>query len=355
MFLHFFISGFRLESILSRSRDSCLEAVERISVPNKDNDDDKGKPSKQDLNPQNGSEAYKVMSDKSGYITRFSLDLIVEQAQEADVFVRYNRHVGDYVAEHTLLAHVWDAKTRDEEKSLEDRISENILSNSSALSSVLSSSHDTKSLDELDIEEKLGLFIQQGVVMDGKRTGDFDVTFGIQQLSDIAMRALSPGINDPQTAIQCMDVLSEVLGHLACIKLAVPHAVDQDGILRVCAPRRSFSYFLSQLDPIRHYGQNDLAVCRRGIRLFGDLGCILTRRDRKPPKRDGRVRIVLAQMDQWLSVAKENFTGPELKSLQALYDHERENITDSMHPTAKHADSVDQDLQDLEVTHKEDE
>jgi len=52
-----------------------------------------------------------------------------------------------------------------------------------------------------------------------------DVGFGLQQLVDIAVRALSPGINDPTTAIQCLDHVTEVL-------VAIGNQHDPPNVLR---------------------------------------------------------------------------------------------------------------------------
>ena len=144
-------------------------------------------------------------------------------------------------------------------------------------------------------EERMGYFASQGISISKKRSGDFDVSLGIQQLSDIAVRALSPGVNDPQTAIQCMDVLSSLLVTLAKLNLGIPNARDANDNVRLCAPRRSFSFLLAMLDSLRHYGASDLGVCRRGLCMFGDLRAILTRQGQMD-----RVPAVFDQLEQWM-------------------------------------------------------
>lgn len=174
-----------------------------------------------------------------------------------------------------------------------------------------------------------------------------DVTLGIQQLSDIAVRALSQAINDPHTAIQCMDSLSDLLARLGVMELGVPSVKDSKGVVRACAPRRSFAFLLSLLDSIRRYGASDLNVCRQGIRLFGDLACILTR-----AKRIDRVVPVVAQLQQWMAVSRESFASgsPELKNLQELYEHELDAISDAEDKLLDEPDLASRDMQFFNTT-----
>ena len=59
-------------------------------------------------------------------------------------------------------------------------------------------------------------------------------------------------------------------------------------------------------------------------------------------------------MEQWLNVTKQNFikNSPELDSLQALYDHEFENLTVAMSTTVQDDETVKVSMQVLEITHR---
>ena len=54
------------------------------------------------------------------------------------------------------------------------------------------------------------------------RSGELDITLGIQQLVDVAVRALSTGVNDPHTAVQAINFLSALFGHLAYLDFIIP-------------------------------------------------------------------------------------------------------------------------------------
>lgn len=269
--------------------------------------------------------------------------------------VRYNHQIGDFINKGAILCYVWDAHTRKSEESLEQRVNKCL----AACGADSDDGHQSPAKDaklqsskkvENDVEARLGVWCSQGICLSKKRNGDYDVTLGIQELSDIAVRALSPGVNDPHTAVQCMDVLSSLLAELARMDLDVPNARDADGHLRLCAPRRSFAYLTSMLDAIRRYGASDLGVCRRGVRLFGELGAILTRDHRLD-----RVPAVLAQLEQWKRVGEQNFesNSPEIESLRDLYDHMLRSIAESDSLVLKRGESVGKDLQEYEITHKE--
>lgn len=97
-----------------------------------------------------------------------------------------------------------------------------------------------------EVERRLGCLVNEGVALSKKRTSDLDATLGFQQLCDIAVRALSPGVNDPYAATSCMDVLTSVLATLATMNIGVPHTrlkmtafayVHRGAPTRTCWPR----------------------------------------------------------------------------------------------------------------------
>jgi len=78
-----------------------------------------------------------------------------------------------------------------------------------------------------------------------------DASFGIRQIVDIALKALSPGVNDTTTAVMCVDYLGAILDRLAVRGIASPHRLDQ-GELRVIARGSSFESLLAEaFDQIR--------------------------------------------------------------------------------------------------------
>ncbi|MEO8368657.1 MAG: DUF2254 family protein [Candidatus Solibacter sp.] len=87
--------------------------------------------------------------------------------------------------------------------------------------------------------------------------------FLFRQLTEIAVRALSPGINDPFTAIECLDRLTAGFRRLAGRERPSPVRRDDRGEARVTAPPQSFARMARlSLGSIRHYGQTHEEVLR---------------------------------------------------------------------------------------------
>ena len=65
------------------------------------------------------------------------------------------------------------------------------------------------------------------------RTLQQDVEFGVLQIVDIALKAISPAVNDPSTAITCVDQLSRILIRFASREVPSSHLCDPPGVVRV--------------------------------------------------------------------------------------------------------------------------
>ena len=103
--------------------------------------------------------------------------------------------------------------------------------------------------------------LHKGFTLGPKRTPIEDPEFAVHQLIEIALRALSPGINDPYSAIACVDKLTAMICDLT--QEHFPHGVtcDKDGIERVSYKTTSFKNLANiAYDQIRQYSQTCLAV-----------------------------------------------------------------------------------------------
>ena len=90
------------------------------------------------------------------------------------------------------------------------------------------------------------------------RSSSRDVERGISQLAEVAVRALSPGVNDPFTAGQALRRLGQSLAVLGDRKLPTSAFYDDDGTLRLVVPTPTVSDLLHlAFDQVRHYGRSD--------------------------------------------------------------------------------------------------
>jgi uncharacterized membrane protein len=105
------------------------------------------------------------------------------------------------------------------------------------------------------------------------RTLQQDVEFGVLQIVDIALRAISPAVNDPSTAISCVDQLSRILIRFAGRESPDPILYDLPGVPRVIISWIDCEKLLdTAFEQIRLYAQADVAVSLRMLRALGDIG-----------------------------------------------------------------------------------
>jgi uncharacterized membrane protein len=96
------------------------------------------------------------------------------------------------------------------------------------------------------------------------KTSQQDLEFSIDQMVEIAARALSPGINDPYTAITCIDNLTAVMSYLAQAKFPSKYRYDQEGNLRIIANTLDFEGVLdAAFNQIRQFSEGSTAVIIR--------------------------------------------------------------------------------------------
>jgi uncharacterized membrane protein len=147
----------------------------------------------------------------------------------------------------------------------------------------------------LSVERRLGQFIPEGTTLFRfsrsknsclAASGDFvkrfdigpvrtmeqDIEFGLLQLVDIALKAISPAVNDPSTAINCIDQLSRLLVRVAGREPRPSAMYDPPGVVRVAFHPVPFSKLLDcAFEQIVHYGKTDAAVTLRVMRALGDI------------------------------------------------------------------------------------
>ena len=155
---------------------------------------------------------YAVPVHVSGYIKSVDHDAILSLARDRRTIVRMEQGIGAFVVQDTALA-----------------------------SLALTYPPDQETIVALNGAYSIGRH----------RTAEQDPSFGIRQMVDIALKALSPGVNDTSTAVMCVDYLTEILARLACRQFPPSHCYEEEKTLRViaivptfegCWPRRSIRF-----------------------------------------------------------------------------------------------------------------
>lgn len=169
----------------------------------------------------------------AGYIQGIATDRLVTIAQEHDLVFELACMTGDFVAVGRPLLQVSPAEKL-----------------SPALTETL--------LNQFDIGTERTMFE--------------DILFGIRQLVDIAIKALSPAVNDPTTAINCLDYLTNILVQAVHCSDEHAHLRDTAGTVRLLARRVSFAAMVElAFNQIRHYGCGDVLVDIRMIDALTEI------------------------------------------------------------------------------------
>ena len=179
-----------------------------------------------------------ILSDVSGYIRFIDTSRLVSLAKSWRVKLRVLRRVGQFVPAGIPLLMV--SKT-----------------------------------DRLSPEGSAG--IREAFDFGPSRTLQQDVEFGVLQIVDIALKAISPAVNDPTTAISCVDQLSRILIRFLSKEAPNSFLYDPPGVFRVYIPWMGFEQMLdSAFEQIRLYSKTDIAVSLRLLRALGDISATTT-------------------------------------------------------------------------------
>ncbi len=195
-----------------------------------------------------------VLSGVSGYVRFIDARRLVAQARSAGVTIRVLRRVGHFVPEGIPLLMV----------SRGDKLS-------------------GERVAEMRAAFEFG----------PTRTLQQDVEYGILQIVDIALKAISPAVNDPSTAISCVDQLSRILIRFALREPPEPLLYDPPGVVRVSLPWLSFDRLVeSAFEQIRLYAKSDVAVSLRMLRALGDIAATIPDPEGRRPLVERGQRIV---------------------------------------------------------------
>lgn len=174
--------------------------------------------------------AASVLAAESGYLLAVHADSLIDLAEDRRLTIRMDVPVGGFVIEGEPLASVWPVSA----------------------------------VDDAAVKA-----VRDAFVLGEERTPDQDVDLGIIVISDIAVRALSPGVNDPTTAMLCIDRLAEVLVRLGTSVPPFAARVSASGELRFLARVTTFEMAVAlAFDQIRYYGVGNPAIV---IKLFDGL------------------------------------------------------------------------------------
>ena len=236
-FIHHISTSLQAEHIIAEIGHDLENAIDRLAQDETSTQVYERELRNSDDIPENfEDQAQTVSSTQSGYMQTVDYDSLKNIAIEHDLLLRLFKRAGDFVVKADELLAVLPG----------DQVSE-------------------------DLSEQLN----DAFVTGSQRISGQDVELAIHQLVEVAVRALSPGINDPFTAVNVINQLTASLSELAERSIPGGFHYDKDGNLRVIEEAVTFGKLIkASFDRIRQYGRTNVDVM---IRLLEALTIIAGR------------------------------------------------------------------------------
>jgi len=175
-----------------------------------------------------------IKSSGNGYIAEVYYNKIFELAKDNKVLIIFDKLPGQFVTDEDVIAKIYYDRSSELMEDLSEKICEC-----------------------LDIGDR--------------RTEVQDFSFSIQKLVEVAIKALSPGINDPNTAIQCIRDLGLLLRELSTLKAGYVVIRDEENGNRASLYRESYDLdkvLSDTFNQMIHYGQDDIYVILTIIKAY---------------------------------------------------------------------------------------
>ncbi len=230
-FIHHVATSIQADQIISSVTQELLETI-RTLFPEEIGHELPPEEKPRDLPPSHSS-ASSLEAKQSGYLGAVNGDALIDIAQQGGLVITLRCRPGQFILEGTPIAVLQAAEP---------------------------------------IPDDLRSKVLDHFIITAQRTAFQDVGFCVEQLTQIATRALSPSINDPDTAVTCINYLGVGLSYFVRRKIPSPYRYDGGGQLRVIGKAITFAELLQMaLQPIRNYGAEHLVVMARTLEILESL------------------------------------------------------------------------------------
>lgn len=237
-FIHHIASSIQASNIIASVAQETDASIDRL-LPKKlgqGPDEDEGR--NHILELQDERTWYPVPAAVSGYIQSVDNDALLGLARDRKTVVRMERGIGAFVVQNTALA-----------------------------SLALTYPPDQDMITALN----------EAYSISRHRTIEQDPAFGIRQIVDMAIKALSPGVNDTSTAVMCVDYLTAILARLGCRQFPPSHRYEGE-TLRVIVIAPTFEGLLAEaFDQIRGSAAGNVAIMARMLGAIDALASLTVR------------------------------------------------------------------------------
>lgn len=263
-FIHHAATIIQVSHIISEASHDLHQAIDRLFPKKLGQSLPKSKPDEHAIPANFDWDVYRVKAKSSGYVQAIDNEKLMQIACDRSLLLHVKSRPGRFLVKGSELVMVFPGDK---------------------------------------VNRKLSDRINDAFMFGRQRTEQQDVEFPINQIVDIALRAISPGINDPTTAIECIDSLSAGLSHLAQRKIPSAYRYDDDNNLRVIAEPFTFAGLVdAAFNQIRQYGKSDVGVI---IRLLEAIATIARYTQNEPDRAALRRHAEMIRHDSYEAVSQE--------------------------------------------------
>lgn len=232
LFIHRTAISIQADTIISKLSHEFTEQLQKQFI-----EDERNVPQKGEAQLIKDLEEYEikqtVQNTRSGYIINFNYDILKEQAVENNLVIKTLYRPGEYVLAGDGMLEVYSNE---------------------------------------ELEQNFLERLRGEVFLGDSRSSDQDVENALRKLVEVACRALSPGINDPFTAIDCINKIGGALRLALENRLPDDYLYDEQGRLRLVIKRVDFPGLLNTgFHQIRQFGANSPAVIIRMMEIIQHL------------------------------------------------------------------------------------
>ncbi|CAA0096592.1 putative protein [Mycolicibacterium vanbaalenii] len=286
LFLGHLVRQIRIETMLEHVCADIKDTTHRVLDPLGEHPD-------HDFAPSPPPGASLVVARSSGFLVEVDEQALLAAAVDADAVIWLDRPVGSDVLAGVPVAFCWSA---------------------------------TGSLDEEQwsaVRDRVAGALSAGI----ERTATQDLGYGLRQLVDVVVRALSPGINDPTTAVHGLNSCSAILCELAGYRLGRRILRDGDGVARVVLARPDLPDLLDLVcNQPQLYGASDPAVLARLLSMLRELAWVVVLPAHRQAIADRLLRLER-------TVGEQDLDRADRRSLEQLAHHVREALDRRWTPT----------------------
>lgn len=275
VFIHHIAISIQADKVIADISESLSRNLETLFPEKIGDETDEEKIQNETSIKSTFSKKQTISGHKNGYIQYLDGDSLIHLASELNILIELYFRPGDYLVKGLEMGVIYTNEILGEE-----------------------------TIKKLQNQFIVGKF----------RTPQQDAEHAIHQMVEIAARALSPGVNDPYTAVTCLDNLTSAMSYLSEVKFPSRYRFDEEGKLRVIADRTTFEGMLdAAFNQIRQFAEGSPAVV---IRLMESLITI-----NKFARRQNHKNAIKKHAGMVLNMAKKTF--PESNDLKDLQERSK--------------------------------